>query len=253
MNNEPDISDISDNIITDLSNNINANDTLTNILQNIYQEAIDRTNRHPETPYENLLNNPNRLRFLFNNDNSLNNVFNDINPLLLNADQDENIFNLNDIFSNLINNTLHSQTNWNNVLNNSFNNDRSNYKHVLSEKGKTQLNKCLFKDSSKTNNSCPILYEEFSSEDEIIELPCKHCFVPEAIEKWLIEEQAMCPVCRFKLDSKEVKIKKNRDSNNNRINNNTDSDDEYDVVDDIDSDDEYERFMQLAILESMRD
>ena len=237
--------DISNNIIIDLSNNINVNDTLTNTLQNIYNEAIGRTNRQTSLPYENLLNNPDRLRFLFNNDNSLNNIFNDINPLLLNTDRDESIFgvNINDIFSNLINNTINSQNNLNGILNNSFNNDKSIYKKVLSDKGKTQLKKCLFKDSSKTNNSCPIFHQEFTEEDEIIELPCKHCFVPEAIEKWLNEEQAICPVCRFELDSKEVKIKKNRNNENNEI----DSDDEED-----EDEDDYERLMQLAILESLR-
>ena len=241
--------DISNNIIIDLSNNINinVNDTLTNTLQNIYNEAIGRTNRQTSLPYENLLNNPDRLRFLFNNDNTLNNVFNDINPLLLNTNRDDGIFgvNINDIFSNLINNTINTQSNLNGVLNNSFNNDKSIYKKVLSDKGKTQLKKCLFKDSSKTNNSCPIFHQEFTEEDEIIELPCKHCFVPEAIEKWLNEEQAICPVCRFELDSKEVKIKKNRNNENNEI----DSDDEDDEEED---EDEYERLMQIAILESLR-
>ena len=241
--------DISNNIIIDLSNNINinVNDTLTNTLQNIYNEAIGRTNRQTSLPYENLLNNPDRLRFLFNNDNTLNNVFNDINPLLLNTNRDDGIFgvNINDIFSNLINNTINTQSNLNGVLNNSFNNDKSIYKKVLSDKGKTQLKKCLFKDSSKTNNSCPIFHQEFTEEDEIIELPCKHCFVPEAIEKWLNEEQAICPVCRFELDSKEVKIKKNRNNENNEI----DSDDEDDEEE---NEDEYERLMQIAILESLR-
>ena len=242
--------DISNNIIIDLSNNINinVNDTLTNTLQNIYNEAIGRTNRQTSLPYENLLNNPDRLRFLFNNDNTLNNVFNDINPLLLNTNRDDGIFgvNINDIFSNLINNTINTQSNLNGVLNNSFNNDKSIYKKVLSDKGKTQLKKCLFKDSSKTNNSCPIFHQEFTEEDEIIELPCKHCFVPEAIEKWLNEEQAICPVCRFELDSKEVKIKKNRNNENNEI----DSDDEDE--DEEENEDEYERLMQIAILESLR-
>ena len=246
--------DISNNIIIDLSNNINinVNDTLTNTLQNIYNEAIGRTNRETSLPYENLLNNPDRLRFLFDNDNSLNNVFNDINPLLLNTNRNNDIFgiSINDIFSNLINNTINSQNNLNGILNNSFNNDKSIYKKVLSDKGKTQLKKCLFKDSSKTNNSCPIFHQEFTEEDEIIELPCKHCFVPEAIEKWLNEEQAICPVCRFELDSKEVKIKKNRNNENNEID--SDDEDEDEDEDEEENEDEYERLMQLAILESLR-
>ena len=42
---------------------------------------------------------------------------------------------------------------------------------------------------------------------EIIKLPCDHCFIPEAIEKWVKEEKAICPVCRYTLDSKEVEDK----------------------------------------------
>jgi len=236
--------DNSNNIIIDLSNNINTNvnDTLTNTLQNIYQEAIGRTNVETTIPYDYLLNDPNRLRFLFNNDNTLNNVFNDINPLLLNTDRDDNIFNLNDIFSNLVNNTVNTQSNLNSVLNNSFDNDKSIYKKVLSDKGKTQLHKCLFKDSSRTNNKCPIFQLEFTDEDEIIELPCKHCFIPEAIEKWLNEEQSICPVCRFELDSKEVKL--------DEKNNNSEDIDEVSI--ESDNNNEYERSMQQVIIESLR-
>ena len=39
---------------------------------------------------------------------------------------------------------------------------------------------------------------------EIIKLPCNHSFIPDAIEKWLKEENAICPICRYTLDSKEV-------------------------------------------------
>lgn len=237
--------DISNNIITDLSNNINeSNDTITNILQNIYQEAVARSNRNITAEDRYLHNNLDRLRFLFGFDNSLNNVFNEINPMLMNSNNDNPFtINLDDVFSNLLENTFnnHNTSNsFNNILNESFNRNNVVYKKVLSEKGKDQLKRCLFKDSTKTNNSCPIFHQEFTEEDEIIELPCKHCFVPEAIEKWLNEEQAVCPVCRFELDSKEIKIKKNSNNENNEI----DSDDE--------NEDGYERLMQSAILESLR-
>ena len=237
--------DISNNIITDLSNNINeSNDTITNILQNIYQEAVARSNRNITAEDRYLHNNLDRLRFLFGFDNSLNNVFNEINPMLMNSNNDNPFtINLDDVFSNLLENTFnnHNTSNsFNNILNESFNRNNVVYKKVLSEKGKDQLKRCLFKDSTKTNNSCPIFHQEFTEEDEIIELPCKHCFVPEAIEKWLNEEQAVCPVCRFELDSKEIKIKKNSNNENNEI----DSDDENEGG--------YERLMQSAILESLR-
>ena len=84
-------------------------------------------------------------------------------------------------------------------------NQKPVYKKVLSEEGEQQLKKMLYKDSSKTNESCPIFYLDFEDNDEIIELPCKHIFTPSGIEKWLKEEKNECPVCRFELKSKEIK------------------------------------------------
>ena len=86
-------------------------------------------------------------------------------------------------------------------------NQKPKYKKVLSEEGEQQLKKMLYKDSSKTNESCPIYYLDFEDDSEVIELPCKHCFTPAGIEKWLKEEKNECPICRFELKSKEVKEK----------------------------------------------
>jgi len=92
------------------------------------------------------------------------------------------------------------------LLMHSFN-QKPKYKKVLSEEGEEQLKKMLYKDSSKTNESCPIYYVDFEDDSEVIELPCKHCFTPVGIEKWLKEEKNECPICRFELKSKEVKEK----------------------------------------------
>ena len=254
------------NILFDLSSNINitdSNDTITNLLQNIYQEAITRSNSNvtAQDRYLNNNNNLDRLRILFDFDNSLNNVFNEINPLLINSNNsDPYTINLNDVFSNLLQNTFnnhYTSNGFNNILNESFNRNNIVYKKILSEKGKDQLKRCLFKDSTKTNNSCPIFHLDFDDDDDIIELPCQHCFVPEAIEKWLNEEQAVCPVCRFELDSKEVKNSNNVENNIQEVEE-ADSDDE-----EIDSDDEElitehtvqendeDRLLQQAILDSL--
>ena len=55
------------------------------------------------------------------------------------------------------------------------------------------------------NDKCPILLENFKEGDNVCVLPCQHVFTPSAIEEWLNDEQAKCPVCRFELDSKEIK------------------------------------------------
>ena len=83
------------------------------------------------------------------------------------------------------------------------------YKTVLTKEGEEKLKKIKFKDSEKKNLSCPILFIDFDEEEEIIELECNHCFNEDAIKKWLKEEKAECPVCRYELkDTKHEKVEK---------------------------------------------
>ncbi len=94
-----------------------------------------------------------------------------------------------------------------NQLLNSTLNDKFTYKYILSEEGELQLKPIKFtKELREINNSCPIMSTEFEDNQNIISLPCSHYFEPDAINKWLREEKAECPVCRFKLHAKEVKI-----------------------------------------------
>ena len=48
--------------------------------------------------------------------------------------------------------------------------------------------------------------EPFQENDDIIELPCNHCFFVEPIMKWLTEDSCECPVCRYKFDSMEKNV-----------------------------------------------
>ena len=45
--------------------------------------------------------------------------------------------------------------------------------------------------------------ETFKEDDDVIQLPCNHCFFVEPIMKWLTEDSCECPVCRYKFDSME--------------------------------------------------
>ena len=56
----------------------------------------------------------------------------------------------------------------------------------------------------KINGACGIWQEDFEEGEAIKILPCNHAFKAEAILKWLNEEKAECPICRFSLQSKEV-------------------------------------------------
>jgi hypothetical protein len=89
------------------------------------------------------------------------------------------------------------------VLEQSFAEDAPAYKTVLADDVKFPITK--FGVSSQLNTKCPILYAEFDPEDDVVELPCKHVYTPDAIMAWLKNERAECPVCRAALPSQEVK------------------------------------------------
>lgn len=74
----------------------------------------------------------------------------------------------------------------------------------------------------KINTTCGIWHEDFEEGEEIKLLPCNHAFKAEAITKWLTTEKAECPICRFKMDSKEVIV------HSDEARNNYDDDDDYD-------------------------
>lgn len=85
--------------------------------------------------------------------------------------------------------------------------DEPVYRSVISEEKFKQLNKIKYSKEKCKNDKCPILCVDFSEEDDIILLECGHCFEPESIKKWLKEHKAECPVCRFKLDSVEIRYR----------------------------------------------
>jgi hypothetical protein len=124
------------------------------------------------------------------NNNAINNL---INNAVNNA--------INNIYNNLyynINNAI-----YNSIINTSFYEDPI-YKNVISEEEFNKLEKKHYSISSPFNNTCPITQIEFLTDEEIIELPCNHCFNPTAIKKWLMEEKGECPVCRYKFETIEV-------------------------------------------------
>ena len=58
---------------------------------------------------------------------------------------------------------------------------------------------------------------EFEEGEEISQLPCNHLFNTEALTRWLKNESYKCPVCRHKLEFKEVKV---RDTSDNDLSDN---------------------------------
>jgi hypothetical protein len=75
----------------------------------------------------------------------------------------------------------------------------------------------------KINSACGIWQEDFEEGEDIKILPCNHAFKSQAIMKWLKEEKAECPMCRFALKSKELLCRENEERN------------DYDDDDDVDN------------------
>ena len=94
-------------------------------------------------------------------------------------------------------------------------NDKNPIKNVLSAKGEQKIETIEFDPEIYTNiSSCPITIKEFKKGDIISKLPCNHLFNTDAILKWLKEEKAECPICRFKLESIEKNLEINDSSYN---------------------------------------
>lgn len=84
--------------------------------------------------------------------------------------------------------------------------DARGYRSVLSHSGRKHLRTSRFADVRDVaiNSQCPIHQLDFEDTDTVTLLPCLHCFTPSAIERWLTNERAECPVCRHALPSVEV-------------------------------------------------
>ena len=120
-------------------------------------------------------------------------------------------FNLTNF--SFFNNAFQPSNSLNNILSTSFENDKDIYKNVLSEEGKKQLKIIKYNSKQLKDKVCPITREEFKENEEIIQLPCEHIFSKDAIITWLETEAAICPICRKKLKSKEIKNETNNQNN----------------------------------------
>jgi hypothetical protein len=93
--------------------------------------------------------------------------------------------------------------------------DRHPVKKVITEEARCEIVDKKFTaamvEELKINGVCGIWQEDFEEGEGIKILQCNHAFKADAIMKWLEEEKAECPVCRFSLKSKEVNENQNFD------------------------------------------
>ncbi len=110
--------------------------------------------------------------------------------------------------------------------------DRHPVKKVITEEARSDIVDKKFTiamvEELKINGVCGIWQEEFEDGEDIKILPCNHAFKSVAIMKWLEEEKAECPVCRFCLKSKEVNENQNRNLYHDDDHDNDDNDHDYD-------------------------
>ena len=103
-------------------------------------------------------------------------------------------------------------------INNTFNEEQIEYRYVLDPDNKSELKIDIYdKNKKHLNNKCPITMELFKDGDSVTMLPCGHLFNTNAIDEWLLNSQAKCPVCRHSLKNvKEIRITPTpRDVSNN--------------------------------------
>jgi hypothetical protein len=183
----------------DLSNN--------ELFQMLLTDMINNSNNNINN-INNNINNINNNGGIFNNNyiySNYNTIFNNIINNIQNEILDEN-YNDNDIpplfpvFPFYNTSVPNSQA----ILHQSLY-DRNPIKNVVTEEVKNGLSTIKFKDAKdrQKNDKCSISMEKFNEDDDIIQLPCNHCFCIEPIMHWLTEESCECPICRYKFDSVE--------------------------------------------------
>ena len=181
----------------DLSNNELFQIFLTeyNII-NMSNQAVNH-NDNGNMLNNNDVSNNNYIHYNYNYNNLINNIINNIQYEILDENDNPPLFPIFPFYNSSV---PYSQT----ILHESLY-DRNPIKNVVTEEVKNGLSTIKFTDAKEReiNDKCCITMEKFNEGDDIIQLPCNHCFHVEPIIHWLTEESCECPVCRYKFDSIE--------------------------------------------------
>ena len=128
--------------------------------------------------------------------------------------------NINNIVDELMQDILE------NIISNFDTNTHTSNTYTLTEAQRDQLIRCKYKDihsdisSDRTiNDFCPFYQIKFSDEDNIIILPCNHCFSTEPLLQWLTTKKAECPLCKynFPIDNTVSRIREIIDEENDLL------------------------------------
>jgi len=208
------IVDISNNIV-DVSNNIMdiSNNIIEHLVQNIFTDLLNEGQNTlfsipptTRTAYTEYINNNTAIFPDILSDNLSDNPSD--NPSDISPDN-PSIYSSFPLFHHIY--QQHRENNRaNNIVENSLY-EKAAYKQVIADDVLEELIVKKFKETDQKNTGCPIYFTEFEEDDDVIELSCKHIFIPDGIKKWLTEESNECPVCRHPLKSKEIKNEQDED------------------------------------------
>jgi hypothetical protein len=69
--------------------------------------------------------------------------------------------------------------------------------------------KYQFENHALEQNNCGVCLEDFQVGDQLIQVPCQHCFHVDCLQPW-ISEHNTCPTCRFELAVDDKELEKDR-------------------------------------------
>lgn len=124
------------------------------------------------------------------------------------------------------------------VLTESFN-DKATFKTIVSEEGLSQIEDITYNSDNSGEyeyTSCPITTDDFEDGEILKKLQCGHIFSNDALLAWF-KESNKCPLCRYELPSKEVKVDNTQSETNYESQSDTDTHSDTDSDDELDTQD----------------
>jgi len=162
-------------------NDLSGNDTMEyiqnnfiNILQNALQEITDLSN-------------------------NLN-----VDTTNLTQDVNNNAFFNTYIVNSFINNVITSNQQIQNVINESLY-EKQPYKKVILYDELNKLETIIYNGQNSLNDTCSFTLDNLKINSEYLILPCNHAFNKEEIEKWLLNDSHLCPICRYEFPYEEIR------------------------------------------------